>query len=265
MFADFRALRTMARWCNFRGDRGSHFGPKPTVPRKYRHALRTALASSFSVLFAFASLAQRPATEFEEVRRTEPVGANQLALRALYASGRVSSNVQQAALAFEVPAGIDPGEVQLEVRDTLDKGYHLKVTNPCSSYGKCEHRWSPSLMHALGIDEGELWPIVSIGGMSDKLLLPACLCASDTMGGYATFVFVPSRTINIAYELYDEKGQKIDFGRRNDLPAGLPISIRLDKADNDSRRYTLVVKHISSGGGDAERFSDTYTFLGVQP
>jgi hypothetical protein len=77
--------------------------------------------------------------------------------------------------------------------------------------------------------------------------------------GHATFVFVPSRTINIAYELYDENGQQIDFGRRNELPAGLPISIRLDKADNDSRRYTLVVRHISSGGGDAERFSDTYT------
>jgi hypothetical protein len=210
--------------------------------------------------------AQLPTEQVEEIHRTESVGANQLALRALLIEQPISvTDESMPTVAFKVPARINPATVMLEVRDRNDKGYYLRASRLCVESGPCEHRWAAAKMREVGITLAALWPVTKSGDpTSDGALIPTCLCSRSELGEREklVFVFVPSKTINLRYYIYDDAGLLLDSAKLDAQPAGAPLVIGTNKANDVARRYKLVVNHIASAGGSAERFSDSFYFFG---
>ena len=227
------------------------------------------LALAWLCQSAQACNAQQQANRTEEITRTDPVGANQLALRAVLIDELVSApNGPQESIGLVTPAQLNQKAVELEVRDRADKGYYMHVVFACGSAGPCEYIWPAAMLVRNGIDRRKLWPIIRTGDpSSDGALIPACLCGKKDIRSHSVveFIFIPSITINLAYHIYDESGHLLESGERNDIPGGLPVNIRADKASSSSTRYELVVDHIAADGGSAERYSDVFYFFGSPP
>ena len=175
-----------------------------------------AVTGAICLVFSFTIPldAQSPSFRSEEVRHNEPVGANQLALRAFLIDAGPDVFGKNIGLAFIVPTGLNIGDVRIDVRDALDKGYHLQVLGPCPSTGVCEYYWPDDKMISVGVNPGELWPVVTVHHATDEtIFIPSCVCSKNTLKSSSglTFVFIPSQTVNIKYSLYNDQGVSIEF------------------------------------------------------
>jgi len=219
----------------------------------------------FCALLCFAPTAS-DADRLEGIRHTEDIGASQLALRAVTLGGNSSKNANEIIVELLIPSQVEPTTVELDVRDRVDKGYFMHATSICEASGACEYRWPTEKARSVGIGADMLWSVARTGRPEvDGALIPVCFCQKEQLRQRSSvkFVFIPSQTVNLTYQIYSDIGQLIEKGRSQTYPAGLPITIATNKADDAAKRYKLVVNHIASNGSSVERFSDTFYFYGA--
>lgn len=211
-------------------------------------------------------MAQAVQDRIEEVRKSEPVGASQLALRAvlLRRAQVVTPHDQSPIMSLHVPTDIKPSSIILEVRDSSDHGYYMRPSQPCLGKTPCEYQWPAEKMKQIGISLGDLWPIAKVQTRpTDTIFLPVCLCGVNDLAAQDTieFILIPSRTIHLQYSLKDADGKKIKSEKRKDIAAGMPFYVTFSPVGAVSNTYTLNVKSVTATDGAVERFSDSFTLL----
>jgi hypothetical protein len=212
-------------------------------------------------------LAQNAPDRIEEVRGTEPVGASQLALRAvILRNAHIRTKSDWApVLSLPIPEDLNPTDVIVEVRDSLDYGYYMKPTQPCQSDIECEFRWAIDTMKTIGIGPENLWPLARISAKpTETKYLPVCFCGSQELTGKGVidFILVPSRAIHLTYRLQNENGKEIKSGTYQNLSPGQPITVTFDPSkDNSVKSLKLKLNHVSATDGTVERFSDSFTVI----
>lgn len=209
---------------------------------------------------------QTNATLVEEIRSEEPVGASQLALRAFVLHNGAKPPMKAGLFNFSiaVPASVAPASIVVEIRDDLDKGYYMRVGNPCRGSRPCDYSWPDAKVVSAGLKAADLWAVARPVDAAD-VLLPLCFCKSQELARntVARFTLVPIRAVNLAYSLYRPDGTAIASGNRDDFPARSPLTLEFDLSDPKLRgkELRLVINHIAASGSSAERFADVYAFV----
>jgi hypothetical protein len=215
--------------------------------------------------------AQAETSRIEEVRRSEPVGVSQLALRAatIRRNGHVAHSFDKVArLSLSIPTEIQPPWISVELRDDRDIGYFMRPSQACRSGPACEYSWPSRKLDELKLPPTSLWALARIDEPAYReWILPVCLCPASEIDqqDHVQLVFVASRAITYQFTVSDQDGAPVLSDRKSNHVAGLPVIVEFDRPRGRPSAYNLTLHHSSSARGAVERFADTYRIVFNSP
>jgi hypothetical protein len=219
------------------------------------------------LLTAGGALFAAPGPEYpvEEVRKSEPVGANQLLLRAVY---QLPSQAHDTATWTPVVSALtsDPIVLDFEIRDNRELGYILRNSLSCAGSGaECQFNWKPVTLDSLHLGPRDLWALARQRSSPIQFrYVPVCLCSTQNVSPSSPirFVLVPTRPINLSYLIKTEKGETIKSESLENLPAGKPFEISISPAKLKLPTVLKVrLNHVAIQDGEVERLTDSFDVL----
>jgi len=236
--------------------------------------MRTLLSTSMQYVLTLALLMTAGAAPvaasglegpIEEVRQSEPVGANQLLLRAVYQEpGRFD-----AAAAWMPVASArisDPVDLDFEIRDDRELGYLLRYSLSCADAdAPCQFNWKPDTLDSLRLGPRNLWALARQKSSPIQFrYVPVCLCSPPNAAPSSPvhLVLVPTRSINLSYVIKTEGGETIKSETLKNLPAGRPFEISIASAKAKPPTVLKVrLNHVAIQEGEVERLTDSFDIL----
>ena len=227
-----------------------------------KYGLVPAVLLAVSATLLAASNQEEPT---EEVRKSEPVGANQLILRAVYQEpSRAIASTAWAPVASARISG--PAVIDFEIRDNRELGYLLRHSLSCSVVDSaCQFTWKPATLDSLRLGPKNLWVLARQKSNPIQFrYVPVCLCSSSNAEPFAPIhlVLVPTRSINLSYVIKTEGGETIQSESLENLPAGRPFEISITSAKVKPPTVLKVrLNHVAIQEGEVERLTDNFNIL----
>ena len=206
---------------------------------------------------------------YEGIRRYEDVVVTQLVLRSatIQYPQAPPINLSHVTIGFFIDSTIQSQNIEILIRDKLDKSYYMVPARAKWARGFQNFRWSADVVNRLGISLQDLYADAHTA--RSGIVVPTLVYGGDkpTWTGKYEFVFAATAQIWLKYWIVDETGGEQDAGEFKNQPKNSDFSIYWDGSNFPPGVYTLRVRYSLFSEGSSEKDSDLFPFyhLGFAP